>query len=87
MGTPTIRISSALTRPLIQPRIHSTDTILLEANPEIDKALRLILSGERNSEELKRARERGEEHPKKMRENYGAHNIAVQLICEIKGGE
>jgi len=63
------------------------DVKLLEVDQEIERALQLALSGKKDSEELKLARQRGDELRKQMRAKYGARDIAVQLIREIRDGE
>jgi hypothetical protein len=63
------------------------DVKLLETDPEIDRALERLLSGKRDSEELKQARERGDQFRRQMRAKYGPRNIAIELIREIRDDE
>jgi hypothetical protein len=63
------------------------DAKRLESDPDIERALQLVRSGKKNSEELKRARERGDELRKQMRAKYGARDVAVQLIREVRDAE
>ena len=60
---------------------------LSETDLELEEAIRLVMSGKKDSEELKRARERGDEFRRQMRAKYGARSIAVDLIREIRDGE
>jgi hypothetical protein len=63
------------------------DAKMLETDPEIDRALRLLISDNKDSEELQQARERGDEYRRQMRAKYGERNIAVELIREIRDEE
>lgn len=63
------------------------DTKLTETDEELEKALQLVFSGKKNSEELRLARARGDEFRRQIRAKYGPRNIAVPLIREIRDGE
>ncbi|HEY2412715.1 MAG TPA: hypothetical protein VGI40_10755 [Pirellulaceae bacterium] len=62
-------------------------TKTFETDVEMEHALKLILSGKKNSEELRRAREKGDKFRHEMRAKYGPRSIAVELIREIRDGE
>ena len=62
-------------------------TKAFDTDMEMERALKLVLSGEKNSEELRRAREQGDKFRQEMRTKYGPRSIAVELIREIRDGE
>jgi hypothetical protein len=62
-------------------------TKAFETDLEMERALKLVLSGKKDSDELKRAREKGDKLRQEMRAKYGPRNIAVDLIREIRDGE
>jgi hypothetical protein len=63
------------------------DAKISQTDQELEEAIRLVLSGNKHSEELKRARERGDEFRRQMRAKYGPRNIAVELVQKARDGE
>jgi hypothetical protein len=63
------------------------DAKLFKADQELEELLEAVSSGRKDSELLKRARERADEIRKEMGAKYGHRNIAVRLIREARDDE
>jgi hypothetical protein len=60
---------------------------LAETDIELEEALRLVLTGPKDSEELRRAREQSDQFRREIRAKYGPRDIAVELVQKARDGE